>query len=114
MTIDEKAEQLVGYIQERCLWQFFSRSWDREDNIKGIMSKALEMLTGEKSSLETSADKCYHADAKIMVADFKSKFPWFKETPREEFAPILKKVEDRMLGIVVKGSRNEELNVENY
>jgi nitrogenase delta subunit len=110
----EKIEALVAYIQERCLWQFFSRSWDREENIEAILTKTKEIFCGEPSSTETMADKCWYADAKILVADFKTKFPWIKTCSKEETVAILSGVKDRMREITVSKSKNEELHVKNY
>lgn len=112
--MNDKVEQLVIFIQENCLWQFFSRAWDREENIEGILTKAAEILTGDESTLETQADKCFHADARILVSDFKSRFPWIGEAPAEEVKNILSEVKERMRQITITGSLNQELNVQNY
>lgn len=112
--MDEKIEQLVGHIQERCLWQFFSRSWDREENIDGILTKAAEILNSEESKMETTADRCFHADARILVADFRSRFPWIKDIGREEVKSLLEGVKERMRYITISHSMNEELHQHNY
>ena len=82
----EKVDQLFGYVQERCLWQFFSRTWDRKENLDGIMKTATDLLTGVAPKRETPMDKLFYADAKIMVADFKERFPWIKDTAPAEIA----------------------------
>ena len=74
----EKVDQLFGYVQERCLWQFFSRTWDRKENLDGIFSAATEFLTGKTPKRETPMEKLFYADAKIMVKDFEERFPWIK------------------------------------
>jgi len=112
--MNEKIEQLVTFIQQNCLWQFFSRTWDREENIEGILTKAAELLTGKQSMLETTADKCFHADARILVSDFKSQFPWIKETSADDVKAILAGVKERMRQLTITGSKNEELNIQNY
>jgi vanadium nitrogenase delta subunit len=112
--MNEKVEQLVTFIQENCLWQFFSRTWDREENIEGVLTKAVELLTGKESKLETTADKCFHADARILIADFKTTFPWIKDISADELTNILSGVKERMRYITITASKNEELNVQNY
>lgn len=107
-------DQLANHIQERCLWQFFSRSWDREDNIEGILTKATEILCEEKSSQETAADKSYYADARILISDFKRLYPWITKMEKEEIKLLFQGVKDRMLFITVTGSHNEELRDPNY
>jgi vanadium nitrogenase delta subunit len=110
----EKAEELVLYIQEHCLWQFFSRSWDREENIEGILNKTAEILCNEAPDTETLADKCWLADARLLASDFKRVFPWIKELGKEEIGSVFSMVKLRMREITIEKSRNEELNVKNY
>jgi vanadium nitrogenase delta subunit len=110
----EKIEEMVKYIQERCLWQFFSRSWDRDENIEGILTKTGEILTGESSVVETQADKCWFADAKILASDFKSNLKWVKTDSKEDLQKVIAGVKLRMKEIAVDKSRNEELHAKNY
>lgn len=114
MNQTKKTEDLVNYIQERCLWQFYSRSWDREENIEGVLTKTQEILTDENSVLETDADRCWFADAKILVSDFKYHFPWLKEENSESIKTIIDGVKTRMREIAIEKSHNEELNISNY
>jgi hypothetical protein len=45
---------LFGFTcRKRCLWQFFSRSWDRKENIEGYLGKLTELLLGEPLTLTT-------------------------------------------------------------
>src|SRR5271157_2641677 len=106
----EKVDQLFGYVQERCLWQFFSRTWDRKENIEGIMKTATELLSGGVPKLETPMDKLFYADAKIMVADFKERFPWIKDTAPAEIATLMQGLKDRVKDISITKSLNHELN----
>ncbi len=112
--MNEKIEQLVGYIQQRCLWQFFSRSWDREENIEGILTKAGQIFAGEEPSLETNMDRCFYADARILVADFRTEFPWIREEDSSEIKSLLEGVKERLRFIAIEGSHNGELNMQNY
>lgn len=112
--MDEKIDALVGYIQKECLWQFHSRSWDREENIEGVLQKTGDLLAGREPVLATDADRCFFADAKMLSAEFRSKFPWVGETDPGAMAEILDGVKARMREIAITKSRNEELNVKNY
>lgn len=112
--MNEHVEEMVTYIQERCLWQFFSRSWDREENIEGILTRTTEILIGESSVVETDADRCWFADAKILASDFKSHFTWLKQADNAEIRTVMNGIKERMLEITVKKSHNEELNISNY
>lgn len=112
--MSEKVEELVKYIQEHCLWQFFSRSWDRDENIAGILSKTEELLLGDSSVSETLADKCWLADAKILASEFKSHIPWIKTASKEEIKTVISGVKFRMKEITIDKSRNEELHAKNY
>ena len=106
----EKVDQLFGYVQERCLWQFFSRTWDRKENLDGIMKTATDLLTGAPPKRETPMDKLFYADAKIMVADFKERFPWIKDTAPAEIATLMQGLKDRVEEISITKSLNHELN----
>jgi nitrogenase delta subunit len=110
----DKIDLLATHIQERCLWQFFSRTWDREQNIEGILEKAIDILCEEESKLETSFDKSFYADAKILVSDFKRLYPWITKMEKEDIKNILQGVCERIKHITVVASHNEELNDPNY
>jgi vanadium nitrogenase delta subunit len=112
--MNDKIDQLTSHIQERCLWQFFSRTWDREENIEGILSKATEILCGEHSTIETLSDKTYYADAKVLVSDFKRLFPWVTAMEKEEIKNVINSVKSKLKHITITGSHNEELNDPNY
>lgn len=105
----EKIDQLTNHIQEKCLWQFFSRTWDREENIGGILTKAAEILCGEESSLETAFDKSFFADAKVLVSDFKRLYPWITSMEKNDIKVLLNGVKEELTDITITGSHNEEL-----
>ena len=104
-----KVDDLFGYVQERCLWQFHSRTWDRSENIDGIIGKAIDLLAGREPAAETPADRCFVADAKVMVADFRSRFPWIKEADEAEITQLLGGLRDRLTDLAITRSRNHEL-----
>ena len=49
--MEQNITQLYNYVQERCLWQFFSRSWDRKENIDGIMAQAKKLFADAQAVL---------------------------------------------------------------
>lgn len=104
-----RADELFDYVQERCLWQFHSRTWDREQNIAGVIAKAQDLLAGREPAAETPAERCFVADAKVMVADFRSRFPWIREAPEAEISEALNGLRDRLVDLTIARSRNHEL-----
>jgi vanadium nitrogenase delta subunit len=109
MTTD-KLDQLFGYVQERCLWQFFSRSWDRQENIDGILATATDLLSGKTPKLDTPMDRLFYADAKIMVLDFQERFSWIGQTSPEEMRALMGALKDRLVEFTITKSLNHELN----
>lgn len=110
----EKIEEITSFIQERCLWQFFSRTWDREENIEGILTKVTEILTGEHLIIETPTDKYFYAEAKILASDIRNKFSWVKGTSKVDIKAVIDGVKARITEIAIEKSRNCELNMPNY
>ncbi|VBB09557.1 nitrogenase vanadium-iron delta subunit [Lucifera butyrica] len=110
----EKVEALVTFIQERCLWQFFSRTWDRMENINGVFGKVEALLNEEKPVMESAQEKCFYADARILVAEIKDKFPWLQELNKTQVNELIEGVKARITEIAVTKSMNAELNVSNY
>lgn len=106
----EKLDQLFAYVQERCLWQFFSRTWDRQENIEGILKVATDMLTGKDLDLQTPMDRLFYADAKVMVADFKKRFPWIEETGAAQIRDLMHGLKDMLVEHTITKSLNHELN----
>ncbi len=112
--MDEKAQAVYGYIMERCLWQFFSRSWDRERNINGIMKNVALLYSNREVSKETNLDKCYYADARILLDQLMEKFSWFSELSSREVHEIADKVTEKLLILSVTNSLNAERTQEHY
>ena len=108
--MSDRVDELYGYIEERCLWQFFSRSWDRQDNIDGVMSQAALLLSGKEPVKESPMDRLFYADAKLMVADFRDRFPWIGEAGEEEIRQLLDGLKVRLVDNVITRSTNRELN----
>lgn len=108
--MNEKLDDLFGYVEERCLWQFFSRTWDREENIGGVLGKAEEMLSGREPSRETPMDKLFCADAGVMVRDFRERFPWIREAQPGEVHELMTGLKARLVETAITRSTNRELN----
>lgn len=108
--MEDKIDDLFGYVQERCLWQFYSRTWDRQENIDGVLGKAYELFTGKEPALATPTDKLYCADAKILVADCRERFPWVKEAGEAEIRQVLDGLKARLVDNVITKSTNRELS----
>ena len=112
--MDKKAYEVFLYLQERCLWQFHSRAWDREDNISNIKTDIMKLLVDKKINNETLIDKCHYADARILADDLKRRFPWLMEMSETERNQILSDGFDKLFDVTVTHSLNAELNNENY
>lgn len=108
--MSDKVDQLFAYVQERCLWQFVSRTWDRQENIDGVIAKATDLLTGKEMSMDTPMDKLFFADAKIMVADFRKRFPWIEDVGAAQMRDLMHQLKDRLVDIAITSSKNHELN----
>ncbi len=112
--MEKSVEELTSFIQERCLWQFHSRSWDREDNITGVLKLAGDLLVGTPVVLETPADKCNFADAKLLVADIQSKLAWLNLLDADQKKAVLEGVKDKLIELTITKSLNGELHHPNY
>ena len=108
-VVETCAEELFDYVQERCLWQFHSRSWDRRQNINGIIAKAIELLQGRTPTADTAMDRCFMADARIMVADFRSRFSWIKDASAEDIQSVMEQLGRRLIEATITHSKNREL-----
>jgi V-containing nitrogenase delta subunit len=110
----KKAEELVAFIQERCLWQFVSRANDREENINGVLTCMEEILKGESPKLETPMDRLHFANANRLAQEVKVAFPWLQELPGEEMKEVVSGTIARIYELTVKKSLNGELNIPGY
>jgi V-containing nitrogenase delta subunit len=109
-ALEGKLDDLFGYVQERCLWQFYSRTWDRQENIDGILGKVGDLLAGREPAKNTPADKLQCAEAKIMVADCRARFPWTLEVGEAEIRALMDGLKARLTDIAITRSKNRELN----
>ena len=106
----QQIDQLFGYVQERCLWQFHSRSWDRKENIEGIVGAATDLLHGKHPMKHTPMDKLFYADAKSMVDDFKLRFPWIDGLEPTKITELMHGLKDKLVEYTITRSLNHELN----
>ena len=72
----QQIDLLFGYVQERCLWQFHSRSWDRQKTSTASSPRRPTCCTASTPKNHAPMDRMFYADAKTMVDDFKERFPW--------------------------------------
>lgn len=110
----EKIDAVVEHIQGRCLWQFFSRAWDREENIEGVLEMTSQLLAGQEPAAASDQERCHLADARILSRELASDYPWIGQTSPEDLKAVIQGVKERMREIVIDKSRNEELRVQNY
>lgn len=108
--MSSQVDDLFEYVQERCLWQFASRTWDREANIAGVLGKVGDLLTGTPSKLDTPDDRLFLADAKILVEDCRNRYGWVSQVKAAEVPALLEGLKDRLSEIVITKSKNRELN----
>ena len=109
-----QAKELVDYIQENCLWQFFSRAWDREANITGVLNQLDVLLKGEQPKLETPLDRVHFADANSLAREVKTAFPWINEKSDAERRSLIDEVIERLREITITLSKNGELQMQAY
>jgi hypothetical protein len=112
--MSEKAEALVRFIQERCLWQFASRAHDREENIDGVLSLVGILLTGGSPKLQTPMDRLHFANANHLAAEVKGEFPWLSHLGKDELFHVVEAAIRRIHEIAVKNSKNGELRLQAY
>jgi hypothetical protein len=109
-----KADDLVTFIQERCLWQFVSRAHDREENINGVLSLLGEILTGGSPKLKTPVQRLHFANANRLASEVKVAFPWLVEIPKEDMQGVVTGAIARIHELVVEKSLNGELHQPGY
>ncbi|TRW89611.1 V-containing nitrogenase subunit delta [Candidatus Methylobacter oryzae] len=111
ITVSEsKISDLFNYVQERCLWQFSSRTWDRQENIDGVLAKAADLMLGREPSRETPTEKLHCAEAKILVADCLERYPWVKDVLESDVNALMEGLKARLTDIAITNSHNRELN----
>ncbi len=105
----DKIEQLVDYIMKNCLWQFHSRTWDREKQNEGILVKTTQLLCDEPVETGTPADKCYWVDAVCLADAFKERYSWLGSMDVSEIKLLMQGLKERIDFLTITGSLNLEL-----
>jgi len=105
-----RLDDLFAYVEERCLWQFFSRTWDREENIEGVLNQVGRLLTGQEPLRDTPQERLFYADALAMANDVRARFPWASQINKEEIAFLIDGLKSRLVDVTITRSTNRELN----
>ena len=101
----QKLQHIFDYVEERCLWQFGSRSWDRQESIGGITAAAAALLNGETPKLETGMERLFLAEAKTMVFDLRERCPWLAGESADEIRALMEGLRDRLLDVTITRSQ---------
>jgi hypothetical protein len=112
--MEDKVDAVYGFVMERCLWQFFSRNWDREDNINSIMSNVAKLQSGQTVDRSTHIANSHYADAKILTAQLTARYPWFTGLSKDEVTGLCDKVREKLIDIAVTNSLNAERRESKY
>jgi len=110
----ERVAQLENYILKKCLWQFHSRTWDRERQNEGVLTKTTQILCEEPVEKETPADKCYWVDAVVLAEEYKRHFSWLSTLDHAEIKLLMQALKERIHYVTITGSLNKELTVKQY
>ena len=105
----QQIDLLLGYVQERCLWQFHSRAWDRQENIDGVIAAATDLLHGRHPKNHAPMDRMFYADAKAMVDDFKERFPWILDLEPTKVTELMAGLKSALIDHTITRSLNHEL-----
>ncbi|HEY0211563.1 Fe-only nitrogenase subunit delta [Acerihabitans sp.] len=111
---EERIEPLIDYIMKNCLWQFHSRVWDREKQNEGVLSIVTQLLCDEPVDLTTPANRCYWADAVVLVDAYKTHFSWLGLMDKAEIASLITALHARLNHLTITGSLNAELTDQRY
>jgi V-containing nitrogenase delta subunit len=112
--LEDQTLSLYTFIQERYLWQFYSRTWDREENIHHIMDEFVKILSGEPTGGNSPEERYFYAEAATVAAETKRKFPWLDGLDRTELESLAGSIKAKLIDVAVTRSRNQELNVSYY
>lgn len=112
--MDAVATRLLDYFQKNTLWQFFSRDWDRKENLDGMFEALGKLVRKTPPARDTPAQKAYHAESVVMLQEIHAKVPGFEELSPEAAGAALEEVKKELWDIVITHSKNEELTAELY
>lgn len=112
--MDKISSDLLAFFQKNTLWQFFSRTWDREENINGMFGSLETLAKKESLPRETPLEKTFYADATVMFQQLGEKVEGFSALSPEEAVAALEAAKAELVDIVITKSKNEELSAELY
>ena len=113
--MEEKVLELYKFFQQRYLWQFYSRAWDRDENISSIFGKLPSILSGEILNISDSLkEKAFYAEAKTVAIEIKERFPWISEMDKSQIKSLVAEVKAKIIDTTITKSQNGELNIPNY
>jgi len=113
-TQNVQIAQMEDYIMKHCLWQFHSRSWDRERQNEGVLSKTMQILCEDPVAKESPEDRCYWVDALSLSEAFTVRFSWLEQMDKESIKALMQKLKERIDYVTITGSLNKELTVARY
>jgi len=113
-SMKDRIAQLENHIMKHCLWQFHSRTWDREKQNEGILTKTMQLLCDEPVKRDTPADRCYWVDAALLAEAFKTRYPWLLKMDKADIKLLMQGLKERMDYVTITGSLNLELTDQHY
>jgi len=115
MARNEQVEQLVDYIMKHCLWQFHSRTWDRERQNKEILRWAKQMLIeGKADQPADRLERCHWVDGVALAQAYQTRHPWISDLSAGKKSELLDAVHARLDYLTITGSLNLELTDHQY
>lgn len=108
------SDEIYSYVQERCLWQFFSRAWDRTENIDGVLGTLADLLTGTPVTPSSPMERLFYADAKVLAQQLRERFPDLGTLAAGDVRALLGALRERVTQVTVAESRNNELHEKQY
>ena len=112
--MEGRIAQLEDYIMKNCLWQFHSRTWDREKQNEGILTKTMQLLCEEPVERDTPEDRCYWVDAVCLADAFKNRYPWLLRMDKSDIKRLMQGLKERIDFVTITGSLNLELTDQHY
>ncbi len=110
----DRIAQLEDYIMKHCLWQFHSRTWDRERQNEGVLGTTTKILCNEPVANETREDRCYWVDAVCLADAFKERYQWINDMDVPEIKTLMQGLKERIDYVTISGSLNKELTDKLY
>ncbi len=112
--LQQQIEQMIDYIMKKCLWQFHSRTWDRERQNAQILGTTTALLCDEPVELSTPEQRCYWADAVCLAEAYRERFAWLATMSHHEIRALMQGVHQRLDFLTISGSLNAELTDRHY